>query len=92
LGLPLLKALAGAVNKCGRRSLFGRREVDLPRPDPAGPDEEKNAYVLKRAVPFPKLDRPTVEWIDFSKRDRFVQETKHGSYKAAELEAFALSR
>jgi hypothetical protein len=25
---------------------------EVPRPDPAGPDDEKNAYVFERAVPF----------------------------------------
>src|SRR5271166_5927911 len=33
--------------------------LDVPRPDPAGPDDEKNAYVFERAVPFPNPDGST---------------------------------
>ena len=39
--------------------------LDVPRSDPAGPDEEKNAYVVERAVPFPNPDgTTTVKRID----------------------------
>ena len=45
--------------------------LDVPRPDPAGPDDEKNAYVFERAVPFPNPDgSTTVKRIDLYKRDR----------------------
>ena len=30
--------------------------LDVPRPDPAGPHDDKNAYVFERAVPFPNAD------------------------------------
>jgi hypothetical protein len=30
--------------------------LDVARPDPAGPDDEKNAYVFDCAVPFPNPD------------------------------------
>ena len=30
--------------------------LEVPRPDPAGPDDETNANVLERAVPFPNPD------------------------------------
>jgi hypothetical protein len=33
--------------------------LEVPRPDPAGPDDEKNAYVFERAVPFPNPDGST---------------------------------
>ncbi len=43
-------------------SMFLNELCDLlkvSRPDPAGPDEEKNAYVFERAVPFPNPDGST---------------------------------
>jgi hypothetical protein len=33
--------------------------LEVPRPDPAGPDDEKNAYVFERAVPLPNPDGTT---------------------------------
>jgi hypothetical protein len=66
--------------------------LEVPRPDPAGPDDEKNAYVFERAVPFPNPDgTTTVQRIDFYKRDCFVLKAKQGSNKVAEREPFALS-
>ncbi len=66
--------------------------LEVPRPDPAGPDDEKNAYVFERAVPFPNPDgTTTVKRIDLYKRDCFVLEAKQGSNKVAEPEAFTLS-
>ncbi len=66
--------------------------LEVPRPDPAGPDDEKNAYVFERAVPFPNPDgKTTVKRIDLYKRDCFVLEAKQGSNKVAEPEAFTLS-
>jgi len=55
--------------------------LDVPRPDPAGPDDEKNAYVFERAVPLPNPDgSTTVKRIDLYKRDCFALEAKqrHG--------------
>jgi hypothetical protein len=47
--------------------------LEVPRPDLAGPDDEKNAYALERAVPFPNPDGATaVKRIDLYKRDCFV--------------------
>jgi hypothetical protein len=61
--------------------------LEVPRPDPAGPDDEKNAYVFERAVPFPNPDgTTTVKRIDLYKRDCFVLEAKQGSNKVAEPE------
>jgi hypothetical protein len=66
--------------------------LEVPRPDPAGPDDEKNAYVFERAVPFPNPDgTTTVKRIDLYKRDCFVLEAKQGSDKAAKPDTFALS-
>jgi hypothetical protein len=64
----------------------------VPRRDPAGPDDEKNAYVFERAVPFPNPDgTTTVKRIDLYKRDSFVFEAKQGSDRAAKPDTFALS-
>src|ERR1035438_306485 len=66
--------------------------LEVSRPDPAGPDDEKNAYVFERAVPFPNPDgSTTVKRIDLYKRDCFVLEAKQGSDRVAESEAFSLS-
>ena len=47
--------------------------LEVPRSDLAGPDDEKNAYALERAVPFPNPDGATaVKRIDLYKRDCFV--------------------
>jgi hypothetical protein len=62
--------------------------LEVPRPDPTGPDNEKNAYVFERAVPIPNPDgSTTVKRIDL-KRDCFVLEAKQGSNKVAEPVAF----
>jgi len=64
--------------------------LEVTRPDPAGPDDEKNAYVFERAVPFPNPDgSTTVKRIDLYKRDCFVLEAKQGSDKVGESEAFS---
>jgi hypothetical protein len=66
--------------------------LDVARPDPAGPDDERNAYVFERAVPFPNPDgSTTVKRIDLYKRDCFVLEAKQGSDRVAALEPFSLS-
>jgi hypothetical protein len=51
--------------------------LEVPRSDPAGPDDEKNAYVFERAVPFPNPDgTTTVKRIDLYKRDPLVNDTR----------------
>ncbi|MGO9916240.1 MAG: DNA methyltransferase [Isosphaeraceae bacterium] len=66
--------------------------LDVPRPDPAGPDDEKNAYVFERAVPFPNPDgSTTVKRIDLYKRDCFVLEAKQGSDRVETTEPFSLA-
>jgi hypothetical protein len=58
--------------------------LEVPRPDPAGPDDEKNVYVSERAVAFPNPDGTnTVKRIDLYKRDCFVLEAEQGSNKVA---------
>src|SRR5271166_4428321 len=66
--------------------------LEVPRPDPAGPDDEKNAYIFERAVPFANPDgSTTVKWIDLYKRDCFVLEAKQGSDKVDASQAFSLA-
>jgi hypothetical protein len=76
-------------------SMFLNELCDLlgvPPPDPAGPDDEKNAYVFERAVAFANPDgSTTVKWIDLYKRDCFVLEAKQGSDKVGESEPFSLA-
>ena len=51
--------------------------LELPHPDPAGPDSAENAYVFERAVPLHHADgRVTVGKIDLYRRNRFVLEAK----------------
>ncbi len=51
--------------------------LDLPHPDPAGPESAENAYVFERAVPLHHSDgRITVGKIDLYRRNRFVLEAK----------------
>jgi hypothetical protein len=66
--------------------------LGVARPDPSGPDDERNAYVFEREVPFPNPDgSPTVKRIDLYKRGCFVLEAKQGSDRAAEPGAFSLA-
>lgn len=64
--------------------------LEVPRPDPATPDDSRNAYVFERAVPLPE---GSVGRIDLYKRGCFVLEAKQGSDQAASAsETFALPR
>jgi len=66
--------------------------LDVPRPDPAGPDDTRNAYVFERAVPFPNPDgTTTVKRIDLYKRDCFVLEAKQGSDRVEAAEPLSLA-
>ncbi|HZS04252.1 MAG TPA: DNA methyltransferase [Blastocatellia bacterium] len=57
-------------------------QIGVPHPDPAGPDDEHNAYVFERAVTFQNGDGTTSPgWIDLYKRGCFVLEAKQGSEK-----------
>lgn len=54
--------------------------LEVPRPDPALPDDEQNAYVFERAVTFQNGDGTTSQGrIDLYKRSCFVLEAKQGS-------------
>jgi hypothetical protein len=66
--------------------------LDVPRPEPTGPDDENNSYVFERAVPFLNPDgSTTVKRIDLYKRGCFVLEAKQGSERPGEEETFSLS-
>jgi hypothetical protein len=46
--------------------------LEVRRPGPAGPDDEKNAHVFERVVPFPNPDgTTTVKRIDLLGKLRF---------------------
>src|ERR1017187_2973676 len=58
--------------------------LEVPQPDPAGPDDERNAYVFERAVPFPNPDGSTTvkrrHWFRvqgmFNRREQLKQEQR----------------
>jgi hypothetical protein len=60
--------------------------LNVARPNPAGPDHSKNAYVFERGVVFHHADgTQTTGSIDLYKRECFVLEAKQGSdQKSAE--------
>ena len=63
--------------------------LDVPRPDPAGPETETNAYVFERAVTFHHRGsaKTSTGRIDLYKRDCFVLEAKqYASAKTAPAE------
>lgn len=54
--------------------------LDVPRPDPKGPEDHRNAYVFEKDVTFHNLDGTTSSGrIDLYKRAHFVLEAKQGS-------------
>ena len=56
--------------------------LEVPRPEPTGPDDSENAYVFERAVRFDNGDGThSTGWIDLYKRGSFVLETKQGVEK-----------
>ena len=60
--------------------------LDVPRPDPAGPDTERNAYVFERAVTFQhRGGKTSTGFIDLYRRGSFVLEAKQ--YAANKVEA-----
>ncbi len=53
--------------------------LGVPKPDPAVPDDTKNAYVFDRSIPRPEADGSvTTNFIDLYKRGCFICETKQG--------------
>ena len=56
--------------------------LEVPRPQPTGPDSSKNAYVFERSVHFQNGDGTTaIGRIDLYKRGCFVLEAKQGSFQ-----------
>ncbi|MDT8391872.1 MAG: DNA methyltransferase [Lentisphaeria bacterium] len=54
--------------------------IDTPRPDPATPDNSRNAYVFERSVEFQDgQGGKTTRFIDLYKRGCFVLEAKQGA-------------
>ncbi len=69
--------------------------LELPRPDPTGPDDDHNTYVFERRVQFHNADASTSQRrIDLYKQGCFVLEAKQGSNPAtgAEPPLFAPQR
>jgi SAM-dependent methyltransferase len=57
--------------------------LEVPRPDPAGPDDNQNAYVFERGVAFENGDGTTSPGrMDLYRRGCFVLEAKQGSDRA----------
>lgn len=53
--------------------------LDVPRPDPARPDNLENAYVFERSLHFTNNEgRQTTNFVDLYKRGCFLCETKQG--------------
>jgi SAM-dependent methyltransferase len=53
--------------------------LDVPRPEPATPDNQENGYVFERSLRFTDGEgSQTTNYIDLYKRDCFVCETKQG--------------
>jgi len=54
--------------------------LDVPRPDPSTPDNQRNAYVFERAVVFNDgAGGETTKFIDLYRRSTFVLEAKQGA-------------
>lgn len=83
---------ASSANERANFNLFATELCDLlgvPRPDPAGPDNDLNAYVFERSVTFHHADGSTRPGrIDLYKRGSFVLEAKQGSAPVAETPLF----
>jgi len=64
--------------------------LDVPRPDPATPDNTNNAYVFERSVARQRADGSvTPNYIDLYKRGCFVLEAKQGVEQEEAAEAFS---
>ncbi|MHB8764597.1 MAG: type IIL restriction-modification enzyme MmeI [Deferrisomatales bacterium] len=58
--------------------------LQVPRPDPAAPDEEGNAYVFEKTVRFANPDgTESLGRIDLYRRGCFVLEAKQGADRAS---------
>ena len=67
--------------------------LEVERPEPSQPDDEKNTYVFERNILFTHGDGTTsTGWIDLYKRGCFILETKQGTDQAEEpAESFTLT-
>ena len=66
--------------------------LEVPRPDPAGPDDEKNVYVFERMSRSPiRMDRPLSSGLTSTSATASCSRPKQGSEKAVESDAFALA-
>ena len=66
--------------------------LDVPAPDPAGPDATQNAYVFERAVTFQhRGGKTSTGRIDLYKRGAFVCECKQYASVTAEADELALA-
>ncbi len=66
--------------------------LEVPRPEPAGPDTAQNAYVFERAVTFQHPGgKSTTGFIDLYKRGSFVLEAKQYAAKKTEEAELALA-
>ncbi len=67
--------------------------LGVPRPDPAGPDTEQNAYVFERSVPLHHRgsSKTTTGRIDLYKRGCFVLEAKQYAAPKTETATLALA-
>ncbi|MGV3616276.1 MAG: DNA methyltransferase [Fimbriimonas sp.] len=64
--------------------------LEVPRPDPSFPEDERNTYVFQKRVKIPNGDGTESDGIlDLYRRNRFVCETKQGVAQA-EADAFTL--
>jgi hypothetical protein len=77
---------SGAAERANFQSFLNELCVvlDVPRPDPAQQDDNRNEYVFERAVTFNNGDGSTSPGrIDLYKRGCFVMEAKQGSDRRA---------
>ena len=64
--------------------------LEVPRPDPATPNEDENAYVYDKAITFHIGDGSTaLSYLDLYKRGCFVLESKQGVEKKLQEEALS---
>jgi hypothetical protein len=62
--------------------------LEVPKPDPAGPDPERNRYVFERAVALPHEDGvETLGRIDLYKDGCFLLEAKQGAEAGSKIAA-----
>ncbi len=60
--------------------------IGAPKPNPAQPIENQNAYVFERTVPAKRIDGPTTtNFIDLYKRHCFVLEAKQSRKRQSQL-------